>query len=180
MKNKPTIKTPIPAASPSPNFTFACIPAHRGCSCLHPSLSRLIPRAQQINNQSSIVNNKSANRPQSRNYLIPRSPDPLQPDIPIPRSPIVSPVSRLLYSIFFVSLCLGGFGPIMQNKPNFKIGKMTLTSYYKKHYTDTSPLRRRKNKANQSQFPYRRPAPSFITTESFGIGRYIGSPLARC
>ncbi len=69
MKNKPTIKTPIPAASPFPNFTFARIPSLRGCSCLHLSLSRLIAHAPQINTQSSIVNNKyaqSLSRPSCR------------------------------------------------------------------------------------------------------------------
>ena len=39
MKDKPTIKTPqtpIPAASPLPNFAFVCIPSLRGCSSLRP------------------------------------------------------------------------------------------------------------------------------------------------
>ena len=36
MKNKPTIKTPIPAASPLPIFAFACISLPRVCCCLHP------------------------------------------------------------------------------------------------------------------------------------------------
>src|SRR3990172_232366 len=86
MKNKPTIKTPIPAASPLPNFAFACIPSLWGSSCLHLSLSRLIAHAQQINNQSSLIN-----------WEISSSPDLLKPG---PRSPLVfclpSSVFRLL------------------------------------------------------------------------------------
>ncbi len=43
----------------------------------------------------------------------------------------------------------------MQNEPNFKIGKMTLTSCCQKYYGHISPLRPRKNKPNQTQFTKR-------------------------
>ncbi len=45
----------------------------------------------------------------------------------------------------------GIHGAIMQNKPNFKIGKMILTLSYVKYYADFPLPRPRKNKANQTQ-----------------------------
>ncbi len=65
---------PIPPASPLPSFVFACIPVHRGCSCLHLIPLRLIAHAPQTNNQSSIVNNKYSEplfRPSCRNPILP-------------------------------------------------------------------------------------------------------------
>ena len=50
-------------------------------------------------------------------------------------------------------LCdLCGRHPIMQNKPNSKIGKMALSPYPQKPYAAFSPLCPRKNKPNQTQF----------------------------
>jgi len=59
----------------------------------------------------------------------------------------------LIYLWFFlVSSCLRGKQSIMQNKPNFKIGKIALTPCYEKHYGRILSLRPRQNKPNQTQF----------------------------
>jgi len=75
------------------------------------------------------------NRPQSRNHLLPCSPAPLIPRSPDPR---FSPVSYLLYSVFcllpFVPLCLGGSQSIMQNKANFKMGNINISTANTKAY----------------------------------------------
>jgi len=39
----------------------------------------------------------------------------------------------------------------MQNKANFKMGKMTLKPCCEKHYGNIASIRPRQNKANQSQ-----------------------------
>jgi hypothetical protein len=117
-------KTPIPAPSLLPNFTFACIPVPRGCSCLHLSLSRLIAHAPQVNSQSSIVNNK---------YAKPLScpPCPLCP-CPLCFSTLCS----------FVPLCLCGCQSIMQNKPNFLNPQNHRNPLYSKELHQYSALRR--------------------------------------
>ncbi len=72
-------------------------------------------------------------------------PGSLYPDNPVPRSPLsllsMLPTLPILPQPY--SLCalgdLCGHKPFMQNKPNFKIGKMTLTPYYKEHYGKMCP-----------------------------------------
>ena len=89
---------------------------------------------------------------------------PATPSLPIlPSLPLVLlslvlfclfPISCKFVSIrgsFFVSSCLGGYASIMQNKANFKIGKMALTPCHEKHYSDFPPRSARKNKPNQTQ-----------------------------
>jgi hypothetical protein len=75
------------------------------------------------------------------------------------------PVSSLLYSVFYtppippalpplpilVPSGLRGHEPFMQNKPNFKIGKMYLNPCHKKHYAPISPYTPEKNKPKQTQ-----------------------------
>ncbi|MBN2269188.1 MAG: hypothetical protein JXN61_01150, partial [Sedimentisphaerales bacterium] len=56
-------------------------------------------------------------------------------------------------------LFIGGWHTIMQNKPNFKIGKMALTPCCVKHYVDFPPRRPRKNKPNQTQPVAAKPLP---------------------
>jgi len=50
------------------------------------------------------------------------------------------------------ALCGSECESIMQNKANFKMGKMALNPCCERHYGDISSLSPRQNKANQSQF----------------------------
>jgi len=47
----------------------------------------------------------------------------------------------------------------MQNKPNFKIGKMNLNLYSTRAYKNETAFRVRKNKPKQSQFQNRQNEP---------------------
>jgi hypothetical protein len=53
---------------------------------------------------------------------------------------------------------------IMQNKPNFPRAKMPLNPCPEKHYGNTSSLRPRQNKPNQSQFITAKPDPALTQT----------------
>jgi len=66
---------------------------------------------------------------------------------------ILSPVSCLLPKSPILPSLPGIHESIMQNKPNLPKAEMALNLCPKKHYGKTCPLRRRKNKANQTQFP---------------------------
>jgi len=160
---------PIPPASPLPSFAFACIPVHRGCSCLHLSPLRLIAHAPQTNNQSLIVNRE-----------IPCSPDPLMPlslffcllspgFCLLPKPPIPPILPLVLFCLFsisckFVSLrgsflfwWLRGYKSIMQNKPNFQNPKLSQPPTPQR----LTPLFRSppppKNKPNQTQLVAAKP-----------------------
>jgi len=66
---------------------------------------------------------------------------------------ILSPAFRLLPNQPILPSLLGIHESIMQNKPNLPNAKMTLNLCPEKHYGKACPLRPRKNKPNQTQFP---------------------------
>jgi len=156
---KRTTKTPLPPASPLPNLT--------SCSCLHLSRSRLIGRAPQINNQSSIIN--------SEDPLMPRPPLVSCLLSPVFCSSLLSrPACRLcscllslvlFHPLFlpallvpcallpFVSSCLSGCDSIMQNKPNFQNPKINATSCRKRTYADFPPRSARKKQTQTNPIP---------------------------
>jgi len=66
----------------------------------------------------------------------------------------------------FVPLCLSSYQSIMQNKANFKIGKMTLNPCLTRHYGKQFALQPRQNKPKQTQF-HRRSTPPTPPTGQF-------------
>jgi len=137
------------------------------------------------------------NRPKSPNYLIPCSSDPLQPVPLIPRFPLLSlsPVFCILsfscLRVFVANVralqlsnALYKSPLFMQNKPNVKIGKMTISPAKTRPYlneqqttnnercskqTQTNP-----NKPKQTQFPQGPPASSVRHLSS--VVRLLSSP----
>jgi len=122
------------------------------------------------------------NRPKSPNYLIPCSSDPLQPVPLIARFPLLSlsSASCLLYSVFFVPSCLSGYESIMQNKANFTMGNINISTARTKAYAKEQRTMNTKRYPKQTQSnPILLPATPFSAQKRTSPNRFLRRICAR-
>jgi hypothetical protein len=106
MENEATTKTPIPTRSGFRNFAF--------CTCLHPDpLGLIFAFSTYLSCHEFIAS-----------------------DPPFLSMDYFSVFSAFSVAISFVPSCLSGYKSIMQNKPNFKMGNINISTAIIKPYAN--------------------------------------------